>query len=115
MSFHLCYECNICGNDMSFEHANQASGAFCEVMNDKHLCLQCARLVHVWAVDQQVVNKPPTWNGEKYSITREHFKAAEGWDNASEALGWAWENGATVAEMKAWRLAVRGENMPVEA
>ena len=40
-----------------------------------------------------------------------HFYAALNWDDAAECLGWAEEMGATVAEMKAWRRASRGEDL----
>ena len=40
-----------------------------------------------------------------------HFYGALNWDDASECLGWAEEMGATVAEMKAWRRASRGEDL----
>jgi len=40
-----------------------------------------------------------------------HFYAALTWDDAPECLQWAEENQATVAEMKAWRRALRGENL----
>ncbi len=38
-----------------------------------------------------------------------HFFAAMNWDDAAECLQWAEEAQATVAEMKAWRRALRGE------
>lgn len=40
-----------------------------------------------------------------------HFYACVTWDDASECLSWAREMGATVAEMKAWRRASRGEDL----
>ena len=40
-----------------------------------------------------------------------HFYGALNWDDAAECLGWAEEMGATVAEMKAWRRATRGEDL----
>ncbi len=40
-----------------------------------------------------------------------HFYAALNWDDAPECLQWADENEATVAEMKAWRRAMRGEDL----
>jgi hypothetical protein len=40
-----------------------------------------------------------------------HFYAALTWDDAPECLQWAEENQATVAEMKAWRRALRGEDL----
>jgi hypothetical protein len=44
-----------------------------------------------------------------------HFYAALTWDDAPECLQWADEIGATVAEMKAWRRALRGENLNIES
>lgn len=40
-----------------------------------------------------------------------HFYAALNWDDASDCLSWAEDNRATVAEMKAWRRAIRGEDL----
>jgi hypothetical protein len=37
-----------------------------------------------------------------------HFRLAMAWPDTEEFLGWAQENKATVAEMKAWR---RGEDL----
>jgi hypothetical protein len=44
-----------------------------------------------------------------------HFYAALTWDDAPECLQWADENQATVAEMKAWRRALRGEDLRTDA
>ncbi len=44
-----------------------------------------------------------------------HFYAALNWDDAPECLQWADENQSTVAEMKAWRRALRGEDLTVDA
>jgi hypothetical protein len=52
-----------------------------------------------------------TYGGLKWS----HFYAALNWDDAPECLQWAEENQATVAEMKAWRRASRGEDLTVDA
>lgn len=49
------------------------------------------------------------------SLKWSHFYAALNWDNAPECLQWADENDATVAEMKAWRRALRGEDLTTEA
>ena len=49
------------------------------------------------------------------SLKWSHFYAASNWDDAPECLQWADENQATVAEMKAWRCALRGEDLTVEA
>lgn len=49
---------------------------------------------------------------ERYHFLRwSHFYAAIDWDDAAECLDWAEETQATVAEMKAWRRAVRGEDL----
>jgi hypothetical protein len=40
-----------------------------------------------------------------------HFYAALTWDDAAECLQWAEENQATLAEMRAWRRAQRGEDL----
>lgn len=40
-----------------------------------------------------------------------HFHAAYSWDDAEANLRWAEENQATVAEMRAWRRANRGEDL----
>ncbi len=44
-----------------------------------------------------------------------HFYAALTWDDAPECLQWADENQSTVAEMKAWRRALRGEDLRTES
>lgn len=44
-----------------------------------------------------------------------HFYLALNWDDAPECLQWADENEATVAEMRAWRRAQRGEDTAHEA
>jgi hypothetical protein len=44
----------------------------------------------------------------------QHFYAALDWDDATECLTWANDIGATVAEMRAWRRAQRGEDLSVE-
>ena len=40
-----------------------------------------------------------------------HFFVALNWDDAALCLEWANENGATIAEMKAWRRLQRGEDV----
>lgn len=40
-----------------------------------------------------------------------HFYVALNWDDAAECLQWANEMEATIAEMKAWRRAQRGEDL----
>ena len=49
--------------------------------------------------------------GDYPSLKWSHFYAAVNWDDARECLQWAEENQATVAEMKAWRRAMRGEDL----
>jgi hypothetical protein len=44
-----------------------------------------------------------------------HFYMALNWDDAPECLQWSDENEATVAEMRAWRRASRGEDTAHEA
>jgi hypothetical protein len=49
------------------------------------------------------------------SLKWSHFYAALTWDDAPECLQWADETQATVSEMKAWRRALRGEDLRIEA
>ena len=49
--------------------------------------------------------------GEYPSLRWSHFYTAVAWDDAPECLHWAAENEATVAEMRAWRRASRGEDL----
>ncbi|VAX38977.1 hypothetical protein MNBD_PLANCTO02-1098 [hydrothermal vent metagenome] len=48
------------------------------------------------------------------SLKWSHFYVSVNWDDASECLQWGEENGGTVAEMKAWRRAQRGEDLKEE-
>src|SRR5688572_12106145 len=48
------------------------------------------------------------------SLKWSHFYVGLNWDDAPECLQWADENEATVAEMKAWRRALRGEDLTEE-
>ena len=43
-----------------------------------------------------------------------HFYAALNWDDARDCLKWADETHSTVAEMRAWRRAQRGEDLSVD-
>lgn len=43
-----------------------------------------------------------------------HFYVALTWDDAPECLQWAEENESTVAEMKAWRRSLKGEDLTEE-
>jgi len=51
----------------------------------------------------------------EYQLKWSHFYVALNWDDAPECLQWAEENEASVAEMKAWRKAQRGEDLSVES
>ncbi|MFN9373874.1 MAG: hypothetical protein ACK6D3_18480 [Planctomycetaceae bacterium] len=44
-----------------------------------------------------------------------HFYCAVTWDDARECLEWAVETHSTVAEMRAWRRARRGEDLTLES
>jgi len=48
------------------------------------------------------------------SLKWSHFYVAINWDDASECLQWAVENQATIAEMRAWRRAVHGEDLTTD-
>ncbi|MGC1276462.1 MAG: hypothetical protein WBC44_22400 [Planctomycetaceae bacterium] len=58
----------------------------------------------VWETFGDVVDDYP-------SLRWSHFYIALNWDDAPECLQWADENGATVAETRAWRRAMRGEEL----
>ncbi len=68
----------------------------------------------------QVFQRRRVWEtfGDVYkdysSLKWSHFYVAINWDDASECLQWGAENGGTVAEMKAWRRAQRGEDLKEE-
>ena len=65
----------------------------------------------------QVFQRRRVWEtfGDVYqdypSLRWSHFYSAVNWDDAPECLQWADENAATVAEMRAWRRAQRGEDL----
>jgi len=67
----------------------------------------------------QVFQRRRVW--ESFSDVRDaypnlkwsHFYSAVTWDDAAECLQWAEETTATVAEMKAWRRAIHGEDLSV--
>jgi hypothetical protein len=65
----------------------------------------------------QVYQRRRVWEtfGDVYadytSLRWSHFYVGLTWDDAPECLQWADENGATVAEMRAWRRALRGEDL----
>lgn len=52
----------------------------------------------------------PAWEQHR-TLKWSHFYVALNWDDAADCLEWAAENDATVAEMKAWRRALRGEDL----
>lgn len=58
----------------------------------------------VWETFGDVVDSYPT-------LRWSHFYIALNWDDAPECLQWAAENAATVAETRAWRRAIRGEDL----
>lgn len=68
----------------------------------------------------QIYQRRRVW--ETFSDVREqftalkwsHFYAALNWDDAADCLQWAEETQSTVAEMKAWRRALRGEDLTSE-
>lgn len=74
-----------------------------------------ANLVHL--SPDQVFQRRRVWETfgdvrEQYSNLKwSHFYAAVAWDDAAECLQWADEIQSTVAEMKAWRRAQRGEDL----
>lgn len=51
--------------------------------------------------------------GDYPKLKWSHFYAALTWDDALESLRWASEMEAPVAEMRAWRRALRGEDLSV--
>jgi hypothetical protein len=56
-------------------------------------------------------NTYQNFNGLKWSF----FYVALNWDDAEDCLNWAMEADATVAEMRAWRKAQRGEDLFAES
>jgi hypothetical protein len=52
--------------------------------------------------------------GQFAALKWSHFYSALNWDDAADCLQWAEETQATVAEMKAWRRALRGEDLTSE-
>ena len=50
-------------------------------------------------------------DGDYNELKWSHFYVALNWDDAPECLQWAQENEASVAEMKAWRRAMHGEDL----
>jgi hypothetical protein len=55
-------------------------------------------------------------NHKKYgSLKWSFFYVALNWDDAEDCLSWAQESDATVAEMRAWRRAQRGEDLFAES
>lgn len=48
---------------------------------------------------------------EYAALSWSHFYLAINWEDSAECLQWAQEQGASVAEMKAWRRAMHGEDL----
>ena len=69
----------------------------------------------------QIYQRRRVWDsfGDVYAnyplLKWSHFYVASNWDDSPECLQWANENQTTVAEMKAWRRAMRGEDLTEEA
>ncbi|MGQ0637087.1 MAG: hypothetical protein ACT4QC_20960 [Planctomycetaceae bacterium] len=78
-----------------------------------------AALIGVTA--DQVYQRRRVWEAfagvrEQYPALKwSHFYAALAWDDAADCLRWAADMQATVAEMRAWRRAQRGEDLTAEA
>lgn len=53
--------------------------------------------------------------GDFPSLKWSHFYAALNWDDSTDCLRWAADTHSTVAEMRAWRRAQRGEDLTVDA
>jgi hypothetical protein len=76
---------------------------------------------HVGLSADQVYQRRRVW--ETFAADRErfaglrwsHFYAALTWDDAHESLDWAQQTLSTVAEMRAWRRARRGEDLTTAA
>lgn len=68
----------------------------------------------------QVYQRRRTWETfgdvvSEYALLKwSHFYVALNWNDAPECLQWAQENEATVAEMKAWRRTMHGEEAEAE-
>lgn len=54
-------------------------------------------------------------DGDFVDLKWSHFYVALNWDDAPECLQWAQENEASVAEMRAWRRAMHGEDLSQQA
>jgi hypothetical protein len=52
--------------------------------------------------------------GEYPALKWSHFYAALTWEDARDCLSWAEETHSTVAEMRAWRRAQRGEDLTID-
>jgi hypothetical protein len=78
-----------------------------------------ANLIHL--SPDQVYQRRRVWEtfgdvrDEYGQLKWSHFYAAITWEDAAECLQWAQDLGATVAEMKAWRRAQRGEDLTTAA
>lgn len=75
----------------------------------------------IGASPDQVFQRRRVWEtfesvrGDFRSLKWSHFYTALTWDDALDCLKWAEEMQATVAEMRAWRRAQRGEDLTVDA
>lgn len=61
----------------------------------------------VWETFREIRDEYP-------SLKWSHFYAALTWDDSRDCLSWAEETHSTVAEMRAWRRAQRGEDLSVD-
>ncbi len=62
----------------------------------------------VWETFREIRDEYP-------SLKWSHFYAALTWEDSRDCLSWAEETHSTVAEMRAWRRAQRGEDLSVDA
>ena len=61
----------------------------------------------VWETFREIRDEYP-------SLKWSHFYAALTWEDARDCLSWAEDTHSTVAEMRAWRRAQRGEDLSVD-
>ena len=65
----------------------------------------------VWETFADVRERYDAGGGDRRGLRWSHFYVALTWDDAPECLDWALENDATVAEMKAFRRALHGDDL----
>lgn len=76
-----------------------------------------AELLGLGLSADQVYQRRRVWEtfadvrGSYTNLSWSHFYSATSWDDAAECLQWADDMEATVAEMRAWRRAQRGEDL----